>query len=212
MAVTRDHIPPQCFFPKPRPSNLITVPSCQDCNLGRSDDDEWFRMIVANRDDLRENQDVQSLLKDIFRSWERPEAFKKLKAITTSLIDMPLFTSDGQYLGNHTVIKVDKERMSEYLKQLIRGLFYHETKTRLTEKVRIGISINFEITPSLQEQAGQYLKGKPFQVVGNGLFKYVWNHIEDDPTTGVWLLVFYNKVPFLGITVGQLPNNDKINL
>ena len=42
-ANTRDHVPPEKLFTPPRPSNLITVPSCGSCNHGASDDDEVFR-------------------------------------------------------------------------------------------------------------------------------------------------------------------------
>lgn len=45
--ITRDHIPPKACFPKPRPSNLITVPACEDCNAGRSDLDDKFALFLA---------------------------------------------------------------------------------------------------------------------------------------------------------------------
>jgi hypothetical protein len=50
IATTKEHTPPKCFFPKKKdlPSgspdyrkNLITVPSCEKHNTGRSKDDEY---------------------------------------------------------------------------------------------------------------------------------------------------------------------------
>jgi hypothetical protein len=46
-ATTQDHIPPKCMFPKPRPTDLITVPSCCACNDKTKLDDEYFRLVVA---------------------------------------------------------------------------------------------------------------------------------------------------------------------
>lgn len=44
---TRDHVPPKCLFPKPRPLNLVTVPACPTCNQSFKLDDEYFRLMVA---------------------------------------------------------------------------------------------------------------------------------------------------------------------
>lgn len=47
-ATTRDHIPPQSFFPKPAPSNLVTVPACFKCNNTFSGDEEYLRTILVS--------------------------------------------------------------------------------------------------------------------------------------------------------------------
>jgi hypothetical protein len=43
---TDDHVPPKSFYPTPRPSNLITVPSCLKCNQGLGKDEEFFLAII----------------------------------------------------------------------------------------------------------------------------------------------------------------------
>jgi hypothetical protein len=45
--LTRDHVPPANLFPEPRPSNLITVPCCRNCNQSYSLDDEAMRVWLA---------------------------------------------------------------------------------------------------------------------------------------------------------------------
>tara|TARA_R110000850_G_scaffold83838_3_gene179908 strand:+ start:699 stop:1409 length:711 start_codon:yes stop_codon:yes gene_type:complete len=52
--ITREHIPPKCLFPKPRPNNLLTVPCCFNCNNTASQDDEYLRLaasILFNRNE-----------------------------------------------------------------------------------------------------------------------------------------------------------------
>jgi hypothetical protein len=46
----RDHIPPKSFFPEPRPSNLITVPSCSKCNRDYGKIDEIVRNLLTSFD------------------------------------------------------------------------------------------------------------------------------------------------------------------
>ena len=42
-----DHVPPKCLFPQPRPSDLVTVPSCARCNRRFALDDEYFRDVIV---------------------------------------------------------------------------------------------------------------------------------------------------------------------
>src|SRR5688500_18167485 len=46
--LTRDHIPPKGLFPKPRPSNLYTVPCCYSCNNGAAKEDEYLRVAASS--------------------------------------------------------------------------------------------------------------------------------------------------------------------
>jgi hypothetical protein len=47
-SVSKEHVPPQCFFPDGHKLNLITVPACSEHNLRKSKDDEYVRSIVAS--------------------------------------------------------------------------------------------------------------------------------------------------------------------
>lgn len=46
--LTRDHVPPEGFFPPPKPTNLITLPCCENCHWPLSLQDEAFRLWVAS--------------------------------------------------------------------------------------------------------------------------------------------------------------------
>src|SRR5262245_66145122 len=75
-----DHTPPGNLFAKPRPSTLVTVPSCTSCNGGASQDDEYFRLMAALRHDL-DHVDASAALEDSFRSLQRPQARGLLTAL-----------------------------------------------------------------------------------------------------------------------------------
>ena len=40
-ATTRDHVVPRCLLEKPYPPNLLTIPSCRECNTGFKQDEEY---------------------------------------------------------------------------------------------------------------------------------------------------------------------------
>jgi len=48
-ATTKDHIPPQGIYPKPRDNNINfnTVPACVECNNGSSVEDEEFKVLMG---------------------------------------------------------------------------------------------------------------------------------------------------------------------
>jgi len=45
-ATTMDHVPPKGLFLQPRPP-LITIPACEICNGGASEDEEKFKVYVS---------------------------------------------------------------------------------------------------------------------------------------------------------------------
>src|SRR4051812_40316879 len=47
-ATTKDHVPPKSLFPKPRPSNLMTLPCCFPCNNRFSKHEEYFRLFASS--------------------------------------------------------------------------------------------------------------------------------------------------------------------
>jgi hypothetical protein len=78
LATTREHVPPQCFFPKKKHlpvgsknyrRELITVPSCERHNTERSHDDEYAAAVVV----ATVESELMSLI--IERKWLR--AFKR---------------------------------------------------------------------------------------------------------------------------------------
>ena len=68
--LTKDHIPPKNLFGQPRPNNLISVPSCLDCNSSFSKDDEYFRFSISIREDIFE--EAQDIYPKVMRSLQKP--------------------------------------------------------------------------------------------------------------------------------------------
>src|SRR6266849_2119003 len=80
-ATSMEHVPPRCFFPPqddlPKGKgmdfrkNLITVRSCDDHNMSKSDDDEYLKAIIALH--WRNNPEVyQYSVPPVRRAFQNP--------------------------------------------------------------------------------------------------------------------------------------------
>src|SRR4051812_30015103 len=91
--ITDDHVPPKNLFPYPRPSNLITVPACNDCNKSFSKDDEWLRLTLSIREISKTHPDRNAALPIVKRSLERPSARGFSRDFQNNVHKVPRFSS-----------------------------------------------------------------------------------------------------------------------
>lgn len=95
--VTRDHVPPKGIFAKPRP-DLITVPSCKDCNQDASKDDQYFRDTFLLREDIEHHPDIQKILPSIKKSFSREQNEKFVKRFFSSIRPVDVVTPSRDIL------------------------------------------------------------------------------------------------------------------
>ncbi len=96
-AVTKEHVPPKCFFPDRLRRNLVTVPSCVDHNLENSKDVEYVRNVISTQ---RGTNDVAAeLFEKTKRSFDRSpklmsQTFRSMTPIIVSGEETGAFTVD----------------------------------------------------------------------------------------------------------------------
>lgn len=98
-AEDRDHVPPQCFFSTPRPSNLITVPACAKCNWSFGKVDERARNLLTSLESTEGHQAITSQLaakRD--RSYKRGKG-TNLQYMLQSMKLIDYHSPGGIYLG-----------------------------------------------------------------------------------------------------------------
>jgi hypothetical protein len=117
-ATSREHVPPDCFFPKGHKSNLITVPSCVNHNLKKSKDDEYVRFFVAMH--ISNNRyGVDMAVTKGLRSVERSDTFLARVFHKAFPIKMP----DGSITAG---AEVDLARWDNYFYQFANAIFFHD--------------------------------------------------------------------------------------
>lgn len=201
--LTNDHIPPKALFAKPRPSNLITVPSCRSCNGDASKDDEYFRLMISMRHDTGDHPAVQKNLPSIYRSLQMPSKKGFKRALIGSMCEIEIATPSGFYLGTAEGYDVNLSRLDRVAARITTGLFFHEFGRRLAPEFTTcaysvdGFSKADQKTKTLvHETLAKITSGKP-RVFGDGAFIYWLNKVKECDTTSLWVLQFYERINFL---------------
>lgn len=129
--LTKDHIPPKNLFPKPRPSNLMTVPCCNDCNGSFSLDDEYIQVMFSIRIDVHKKDTIQKNWNKVLRGLKRKESAGFYKSIMSSIKKIDVKTKDGLYLGKISTYDIDMKRINNISDRVIQGLYYKITGNRV---------------------------------------------------------------------------------
>lgn len=202
-ATTSDHIPPRSMFPRPRPSDLITIPTCPKCNKATEKLDEEFRVFI-----------------NLFVGETTPEAENLWKTETLStvqhnkkLLRKALLSFRPAYLTSTHGIITEKsevviwdESPNKVVEKIIRGLYYHHFSEILADRVNIIINQINIVPPETVEG----VKSWPCNFVGGGQFLYRYARANDEPLYSAWLLVFHRKLVVLGRTEPVLDSNNSI--
>jgi hypothetical protein len=199
-----DHIPPSCLFAV-RPDPPIIIPSCEDCNRGRSKEDEYFRLTITSRADVADHPEAPTLSEAVVRGLARPQARGFLQAVCQNIGLAELRSPNGLYLEDVGVMNVDLRRLDAVAARIVRGLFYHEAGMPLAPASVVEVAQESGlrgISAAEREQLVQLLGvllAQPEHKIGNDVFSY-WYLWEGRGEVSLWLLRFYQRVWFMGVT------------
>lgn len=126
-ATTQEHVPPQSFFERPYPDNLITVPACQKCNLGSHLDDEYFLAFLASREIGGATPTLEHVQKRVTRGLHR-QGFPRLRQRLIASSELTV-TKDPK-TGMHELTlatRPESDRVKRTIQKQVRGIVYHLT-------------------------------------------------------------------------------------
>ena len=172
-ATTKDHIPPKCIFPPPRPVDIITVPACKECNESTSAVDEEFRVFVSLF--------VGEKTPETERLWESTistvEKNHRLLDKAKSAFQPGYITSKhGIILGEADLVVWD-DSMNQVIDKMIHGLYFYHFDEILAGRVDITVKQLNIITMTDIERARlcESVKPLPCNYVADGQFMYRWS-------------------------------------
>ena len=201
-ADTRDHVPPKSFFPVPRPSDLITVPSCTACNRGFQLDDDYAQTVLVMREDVGDHPAVTQLLPKLMRSWERSQGKGLPRSIVATTRTVPIHTPAGVFLGNAPAYGVSGARMQRFIERIVRALFFSELGYALPAGYAL-VVILFAEAGSVLTDMQRLLSLKTVHSIGGGVFAYCWASAAEDLNATAWLLTFYDRIAFTALTAAS---------
>lgn len=201
LAKTRDHVPPQSVFPDPKPTDLITVPACDTCNCDTKLDDEYFRWLVATGSE--ESEDALRLIKErILPKFRRRPAL--LIQIMKGATRVDVKSEGGIYLGRKPAFHFEKSRIQTVISKTVRGLYFHETGSILSQKATVQ---DFVLNPIFKDEFKEVICSLPRRDIGGGVFSYRYWVDKEDPRESFWFLMFFNRTLFFIKTEPNTPLN-----
>lgn len=137
-ATSREHVPPKCLFPERKDikeiydenfrKNLITVPSCDEHNMQKSNDDEYLLACLAGRVGNNGVAYVHNSTK-----------VKRARERNTKLVDVKkeAFITIGQKKYPVQIVQTDNLRLAHSFEAIGRALYFHEYNKILDGKCKI---------------------------------------------------------------------------
>ena len=185
LATTNDHLPPKGIFPKPRPSDLISVRTCLSCNKSTSDIEEIFKVYIGflcghgvEGEKLFKSQTLKTL--DHNRRLKRD--------LAGSLHDIWIQATDG-VSERKAAVRFNTKPFDCIAEQTVRGIYFRQTGEILANRVDFKI-----IWPNkLTTEAYAISKKWPSGIVGGGQFSYRFLIHRENPLASIWILEFFNK-------------------
>jgi len=196
--LTKDHVPPKSIFPRPLPSDLITVPCCKKCNKNFQNDDQYFTTLLSLRANMQESARGTALLERNMRGLRRIEERKFRHYLRNSLTLIPVVSDGGIYLGNAPGIRIDFARLKCIMIRItkalawINGITCNNTGFSICffDWVKNKVLDDADIQDIFKQFAECDLHGTKDQIF---LYKYL-TASDDNKHASIWLFSFYKKM------------------
>jgi hypothetical protein len=195
--LTMEHFVPRGLWDGPRPAGTLTVPVHKQCNKRFSDDDEYFRSVLACWARDGDHPEVLGLLQGAMARCftAKPGLFQKhFPDLRPRLVTQP----SGLYLGRQLTFVLDPERVALAVSKIVRGLFYKAYNRPLPAGYGVCVPVP---PPAPSEMAEMTSELSPPASFGDDVF--VWRSLRDpeDENTTCWVLIFYRTVCFYAYTL-----------
>jgi hypothetical protein len=185
-ATTDDHVPPKGIFPKPRPSDLITVRTCLKCNKSTSDLDEIFKVFIGIAGG--HSPEGEKMFKEqTSRTLQHNRRLKR--EIASTLRDVRVKTPEGVILGKRPAVLLNSKAHDQIIDKTIRGLHFHHTGVILGNAADIKVNWHYGLTKDMFDMSARW----PTGVVGGGQFIYKFVAQQEEPLASLWIFQFFGR-------------------
>ncbi len=186
-ATTMDHLPPKSIFPRPRPNNLITVPSCANCNNTASVLDETFRLYLAYHVRNLNDEVAESYFQEARRTYEHNERLRR--EMEDNSEPKGIITESGNYAGEGGKILWNSEAHDATIKRTVRGLYFHHFGEILGIDVHVAPKWFNKPDQEFLNPSSDYKKN----IIGDNQVIYFYGRVEEQPSESIWYFEFYGK-------------------
>jgi hypothetical protein len=171
-------------------------------------DDQYFLFFIGLREDAKQKSERHKLWQKARRTLKKKEASKFRQKVTAKIKFVQPVTPMGIILPRALSIPIDGARVNETVMRIAKGLYFHETGSRLpgTHRVIAQDELALQNAPlERMEYVSEIrtlisqLQTMPRKTVGT-VFAYHWDSKPAEPATTMWLLNFFDGIRFFCIT------------
>ncbi len=202
-ATDKEHVFPRNLYPAFKSSSRIqrlTIPSCNECNAGWSDDEVHFRNVLVIAGDPNEAR-RELWETTIRRSFNEKDSIRRLR-------DLVEISHPVEIEGNdrHMVCPGQDDRILRIIKKIIRGLCHHHGVMSAVTEGRVWADILKYQIPE------EFLSEMAYEHREQDIVEYRYKVLRADGIDSVWVITFFQNVTFIGIVSmsedGSLPDKD----
>jgi len=172
IATSVEHVPPKCIFPEQKDlpdgvnlrNQLYTVPSCDDHNLKKSHDDEYFLYAI----------DICNQLNQIGRTHYRTKLRRAIKRNPSLLKRLSYSAVPATVTDPHTLkqeesfaIALEEERFNNIIGQLSRAIYYHHYQDKWIGDVKYQAEF---LSPTVDPSDGSNRRAKKISKEADKMF------------------------------------------
>lgn len=189
--ISREHVPPLCIFTGHN-DDLITIPSCKECNNGTSKYDIELKFALGIHLGRTSQEFWQSTRESLKK--DKPSRKKRQKEIIQSIPDE--ITDNGFGVVGHK-IPFKSKPVNIVISKICKGLHWYVSNQLLPKNCKI--DINFIHRGQKLDKNISQLFDKFGQILstGNATFKATYALPIDEINASIWLLEFYGQPCFL---------------
>jgi len=185
--LTRNHIPPRNLFPRPRPTNLITVDCCKSCNHAMKLSDERMRVFLAAPAGRSQAGD-QVWKRVVQSSFHRSDSLRIQFAKSMT----PVLALRNGVISPHPAITYPQDEAKQYIVRITKGLlryFYSNIDCA-------GHVFQIDMVEPSADNDGMLIASFIYDCRGADVFQF-FRLVEDSTGVGVWVYFFYERVCFM---------------
>jgi hypothetical protein len=184
-ATTREHVPPQGFF-KGMSGQLRTVPSCNICNNGSSEDDETLRNYISAQIGKQTDGAKNLWEKGAHKSLRRSNKLRS--ELLRTLQEVEVTNEDGTSTTRLGFI-VPVSLYQRVFERVTRGLYFWHTCKILPPDTPVKINL-LNNAPKLSRIEQQLLAKHS---ISDGAFEYSFILDHENSCNGVWLFAVHGS-------------------
>jgi hypothetical protein len=190
IATDKEHVFPRNLYPASKAQSRVqrlTIPSCNGCNKGWSDDEAHFRNILALAGEPNEAR-RELWETTIRRSFGKSDGTRRLKDLRETLHPVEI---DGK--ARHKVYPGQDDRVIRIVKKVVRGLcHYHRVMSAVSER-RVWVDVLKYQVPE------EFLSEMAYEHREQDIAEYRYRVLRESGIHSAWLITFFQRITFVAI-------------